>query len=278
MDAQSPTGRVAIVTGASAGIGKAISRRLASRGFRVVLAARTPSALDSLAEELTTAGCTVSACIADVSSLESLEHLTEFTIRTFGRIDVLVNNAGGDCFAETDQISPERIQQTIQTNLTGAIWLVRLVLPQMKKQGSGSIVNMASTAGKHGPAYGGVYAATKAGLIGLTQGLRGELHGSRIRVSAVCPGFTKDGGIYDRIVQLTGKRISPLVGGTTAEAVAAAVEKAIRSGGPEYIVNWPPLRPMMILRECLPTFAETLILAASRRFLRRAATAESVER
>ncbi|MCA9061400.1 MAG: hypothetical protein KDA85_22955, partial [Planctomycetaceae bacterium] len=110
-----------------------------------------------------------------------------------------------------------------------------------------------------------------------TQGLRGELHGTGIHVSAICPGFTTDGGIYDRIVQQTGRRVSPLMGGTSADAVARTVEKAIQQGGPEYIVNWPPLRPIIVLREFFPRLAERMILVASRRFLRRAAAAEASE-
>jgi short-subunit dehydrogenase len=115
------------------------------------------------------------------------------------------------------------------------------------------------------------YAAVKAGLIGFTQGLRGEYLDRGITATAICPGFTRNGGIYDRIVQATGKKTSRALGGTTTKAVADAVLKAIRKGPPELIVNWPPIRPAIVLREICPRIGEMLTTAVSKRFLRRVA-------
>ena len=147
----------------------------------------------------------------------------------------------------------------------------------MLHQKSGAIINMASTAGKHCPAFGSVYGATKAGLIGFTQGLRGEYLSHGITATAICPGFTKSGGIYEDIVKATGKKTSLALGGTSTKAVARAVLKAIRKGPPELIVNWPPVRPAMVLREIFPRLGEMLTTAVSKKFVQRAADAAAKE-
>ncbi|MCA9059635.1 MAG: SDR family NAD(P)-dependent oxidoreductase, partial [Planctomycetaceae bacterium] len=108
-------GRVAVITGASAGIGKAISLRLGRAGYRLALAARSSQALEQVRQQVSAAGGEAHAFPADVSRLDSLQHMVEQIEDKLGRIDVLINNAGIDCFAEFDRISPEHIQQTIQT-------------------------------------------------------------------------------------------------------------------------------------------------------------------
>ena len=261
-----------IVTGASSGIGRLICQRLAGKNYRLVLAARSADKLARLAAEFTATGCECIAVPTDVADPNALEALVKAAMDRFGRIDVLVNNAGIECFAEFDQLPLDQILQTIETNLTGAIILTRHVVPIMRQQGFGRIINMASAAGKHGPAFGAVYGATKAGLIAFTQGLRGELLPVGITATAICPGFTKDGGIYDEIVKATGKTTSFFVGGTTAQKVAAAVEKAILTGPPEMMLNFPALRPVFLFRDVFPRLGEKLILACTFKFLRRAAT------
>lgn len=269
--------RVILITGASAGIGKAICSRLGVRGNQLVLAARSTEGLKRVVEEIQSGGGSAIAVPTDVSDPNALEALVSETMSRFGRVDVLINNAGIDCFSEFAELTTEQILQTIETNLTGTILLTRMVIPHMLRQGTGSIVNMASTAGKHGPAYGAVYGATKAGIIAFTQGLRGEYNRLGIRVSAVCPGFTNQGGIYDRIVKMTGKGTPAIMGGTDAARVAAVVEKCIQTGVPEVIVNWPPMRPMFMIREMFPRLGELMILAATRKFLKRVAAGSRSE-
>jgi short-subunit dehydrogenase len=261
--------QVAIVTGASAGIGRAVAVRLAKGGYSVVLAARSKDKLDQLQRQIEEAGSIAMAVECDVSDPNDLVELTEQTVRRFGRIDVLVNNAGVDCFKHFEDIEVDQILQTIEVNLTGTILLTRQVIPTMLTQGAGTIINMASTAGKHCPAFGAVYGSTKAALIGFTEGLRGEFMDRGISATAVCPGFTKDGGIYDRMVESSGRTASVAVGGTNTVAVTDAVWNAIQSGSPEIIVNWPPMRPVFALKSVFPRLGEKLILAASRRFTKR---------
>ena len=260
-----------IVTGASAGIGRLICQRLAEKKHHLVLAARSADKLAELAAELAATGCECIAVPTDVADPNGLEALVKAATDRFGRVDVIVNNAGIECFAEFDQLSLEQILQTIETNLTGAIVLTRHVVPIMRAQGFGRIINMASAAGKHGPAFGAVYAATKAGLIAFTQGLRGELLPAGIAATAICPGFATGGGVYDDIINATGKGTPTLMGGTTAEKIAAAVEKAIHTGQPEMILNFPALRPVFLFRDVFPRLGEKLILAFTFKFFRRAA-------
>ncbi len=267
--------KVAVVTGASAGIGRAVAERLASEGWSVVLAARSVDRLDQVRQRLEQQGASAVSIPCDVSDADDLERLVAQTRERFGRMDVLVNNAGVECFEHFERLSVEQVRQTIDVNFTGAVLLTRLVLPVMLEQKSGAIINMASTAGKHCPAFGAVYGATKAALIGFTEGLRGEYLKQGITATAICPGFTTDGGIYDRMVTASGRTTSPVVGGTTAQAVARAVLKAIRTGPPEIIVNRPPMRPIMALKTAFPRLGEKLILAASRRFTQRVADVQA---
>ena len=260
-----------LITGASAGIGRITCERLAKRKHRLVLAARSVDKLAQLESQLALQGVESFSVPTDVSDPEALERLVVAAVERFGRIDVLINNAGIECFSSIDEIPVEHILQTIETNLTGALLLTRHVVPVMRKQGFGRIINVSSTAGKHGPAYGAVYAATKAGLIALTQSLRGELMSVGITATAICPGFATHGGIYDEIIRTTGKKAPILMGGTSAEAVAAAIEKAIHHAPPEIIINFPPMRPFFAFCELFPRLGETIILATTRKFLKRVA-------
>lgn len=267
--------KVVLITGASAGIGKAIAERMAAEKARLVLAARSEDKLQTLSDELTAQGTEVLVVKTDVSDPNDLETLAGRAIEKFGRIDVLINNAGVECFRYFEQVETDDILQTIETNLTGTIVLTRYVIPHMLKQGAGCIINMSSTAGKHCPPFGSVYGATKAGLIGFTQGLRGEYLKRGITATAICPGFTKNGGVYEQIVENTGKTTSVALGRTSTAAVTSAVLKAIRTGPPEIIVNWPPVRPAIVLREIFPRLGEMLTTAVSKGFTRRAAEAAS---
>jgi len=266
-----PQQQVAIVTGASAGIGRTVALRLTADGYSVVLAARSKDKLADLQKQIEDSGGVALAVSCDVSEPNDLMELAAQTINHFGRIDVLVNNAGVECFEHFEQITFERIMETIEVNFTGAILLSRLVIPSMLEQNSGCIINMASTAGKHCPAFGAVYGATKTALIGFTEGLRGEYLDRGISSTAICPGFTKNGGMYDRMVTSVGRGTSAAVGSTSVDAVADAVMRAIRSGPPEIIVNWPPMRPVFLLKMLFPRLGEKLILSVSRKFTKQAA-------
>ncbi len=265
-------GRCAIVTGASGGIGLFVARALASQGMNLVLAARSETALKNVADGIRQSGGRALAVPTDVSHPIDRERLVEQTLAEFGRIDVLVNNAGIETYCPFAELPAHDIIRTIEVNLTAALVLSRLVLPHMLAAGCGHIVNMSSTAGKHGPAYGAAYGASKAGLISLTESLRGEFRGQGVSASVICPGFTHDGGIYERMKGATGRGTPPQMGATSAAAVARAVVKAIQKDKPEVLLNWPPMRPMFVLAELWPAVGEWIIRQASVRFLKRIAT------
>ncbi|MCA9052228.1 MAG: SDR family oxidoreductase [Planctomycetaceae bacterium] len=261
--------KIAIVTGASSGIGRAVARSLANAGVNVVLAARREETLLQVRDELIEqTGVKALAVPTDVSRLSELDRLVEEAIAEFGQIDILVNNAGVECFAHLHELPPEQIAQTVQVNLTGAIQLTNLVIPHMLPQRWGHVVNMSSTAGQYGPPYGAVYAATKAGLIAFTQSLRVEYRASGVRASAICPGFARDGGIYETIRAAVGKETPRLIGGTTADAVARATVRAIRKDQPEVIVNHPPVRPFVAAAKAFPRLGEYLVRKFALRYFR----------
>ena len=211
----------ALVTGASAGIGLAVARRLASAGANLVIAARHVDKLEAAAGLLRATGVKVLAVPTDVGRRDDLEKLVDSALREFPTIDVLVNNAGIEAFCRYEDLPLERIDETIRVNLASVLLLTRLVVPHMLEARRGHVVNMSSTAGKYGPAFGGLYGATKAGLISFTQAFRAEYRDRGISASVICPGFTDEGGIYDRMKAHSGRRSPALVGSTTADRVGA---------------------------------------------------------
>ncbi len=182
-------GRVAIVTGASAGLGRGFARALAGAGASVVLAGRRPEPLEKAAAELAAEGATVAARPTDVSDPEQCDALAAFAVREFGRIDVLVNNAGIGTAVPATRETPEQFRQVIDVNLEGAYWMAQ-ACGRLMAPGS-SIVNIASVLGII-PSWApqAAYSASKAGLIGLTRDLAQQWSGRKgIRVNALAPGY-----------------------------------------------------------------------------------------
>jgi NADP-dependent 3-hydroxy acid dehydrogenase YdfG len=182
-------GKVAIVTGASSGIGESMARHLAARGARVVLAARRTDRLDKVVAEIREAGGQALAVATDVSKRADLERLAAATVEAFGRIDVLVNNAGVMPLSPIEKLKVDEWDRTIDVNIKGVLYGIAAVLPRMQAQGSGHIVNVASIAGiKVFTPIGTVYSATKHAVRAISEGLRVEVGNSGIRVSVVSPG------------------------------------------------------------------------------------------
>ena len=181
--------KVALITGASSGIGEAAARLFASKGYRVAMAARRLERLEELEKEIEDAGGEALPIQADVSELADIEAMVTAVIEAWGQVDLLINNAGFGRFGWLEELDPHReIQGQIQVNLTGAILTARAVLPHMIRQRSGHIINMASMSGLVGTPTYTVYSATKFGLRGFSQSLRREVRVWGIRVSVVFPG------------------------------------------------------------------------------------------
>jgi NAD(P)-dependent dehydrogenase (short-subunit alcohol dehydrogenase family) len=230
-------GKVAIVTGAGRGIGRAIARRFAAEGAAVLLAARTEAEIRSVTAEITQAGGKAVCATADVSQEAACAHIVAAAEQQLGPVSVLVNNAGDyGPVKPIEEIAPEEFDRVIAVHLRGAFLLTRLVLPGMYARGSGVIVNISSLSAKSAFQWGAPYAAAKAGMLGLTRVAAAEAARRGVRVNTICPGpvtetkMSKDLGAahatrlgVDTDAQLAGFLQSILQGrGQTADEIAAA--------------------------------------------------------
>ena len=218
--------RTALVTGASRGIGKACVGALAGAGYRVVLAARSADKLQEIAHELQGRGAEAFAVEMDLGSHESITAGFAKVSKEFGRIDVLVNNAGITKDGLAVRMKPADWNTVLQTNLSGAFYAIQQVLPGMMKERWGRVVNISSVVGEMGNAGQANYVASKAGLIGLTKSLAQEVGSRNITVNAVAPGFIETDMTHSLPEELKQKTLSqtPLKRMGTAEDIASAVK------------------------------------------------------
>ncbi|OUS15676.1 hypothetical protein A9Q88_10375 [Gammaproteobacteria bacterium 50_400_T64] len=189
--------KVALVTGASRGIGRAIAIALAEYDFSVACFARDKTKLDETAALIETAGGKASVHTGDVSSDDDLQTLVDEVSALHGGIDVLVNNAGITEGAAVKDISPDRFREVLNVNLVAPWVLSRAVQPVMKSRGGGVIINVGSTYGSSGVANNSPYCSSKAGIEGLTRALAREWARDQIRVICVAPGFVKTDMVGD---------------------------------------------------------------------------------
>ncbi len=245
-----------LLTGASRGLGRVLAAALAARGANLALTARSAGALEETAAGLGNDGGHVVTVPCDVSDASSCHALLDRVSEQLGPIDVLVNNAGiqhPGAFAEADLAAVER---TLDTNLLGVLRLTRLVLPGMLERRQGHVVTIASLAGKQGAPYNATYSATKAGLVEWTRAVSGELDGTGVGISVVCPGFISDVGMF---VDSYGKKAPRLVGESTPKDVADALVRAIEKNVLEILVNPVPVRPLLALNAVAPGAANALM-------------------
>jgi NADP-dependent 3-hydroxy acid dehydrogenase YdfG len=188
MPASGVADKVVVITGASSGIGESTAKLLARDGARVVLGARRKDRLDAVVKEISAAGGTAIAVAVDVTKRLEVEALIKRAVDSFGRVDVIVNNAGIMPIAPIQALKVEEWDRVIDISLKGVLYGVAAVLPQMQKQKSGHIINVASVFGIKVFAGATVYCATKAAVRTLTEGLRMELHSQSIRCTVISPG------------------------------------------------------------------------------------------
>jgi short-subunit dehydrogenase len=203
-------------------------------------------------------GAQVLAIPTDVTKASEQERLVEGTLRAFGAIDVLVNNAGIVQPAAYELLSAEEIEQQVGVNLAAPMALTRRVLPHMLARERGHIVNIASLGGLLGIAWGEPYGATKHGLVGFTRSLRMscKASGTKVSASVICPGFIDGVGMYVDTALPHGHRAPFALGTSSPEAVAAAVLRAIEADSPEIIVSSRPIRAMLMLGAISPRLLE----------------------
>ncbi|WP_042354146.1 3-ketoacyl-ACP reductase [Bacillus rubiinfantis] len=181
------TGKVAFVTGAGRGIGRAIATALAREGVNVGLIARTEEAIREVANEIRGMGVNAAYAIADVSVREQVEQTVAKLTNELGNADILINNAGIGKFQALVDTDPDEWKRTIEVNLMGPYYVTRAVLPQLIKKNGGDIINISSTNGLNGAATSSAYSASKFGLIGMTESLAQEVRRHNIRVTALAP-------------------------------------------------------------------------------------------
>jgi len=185
--AQDFAGRVVLITGARRGLGRATAERFLERGAQVAVNVRTPARAETLAHEL---GRNSHPAPGDIRSAPAVRALVADIVQRFGRLDILVNNAAIASATRIDELSEDEWRATIDTNLTAAFFCIQAVVPAMKSQNYGRIINVSSLAGRSVSTLGGAhYTASKAGMLGLTRAAAKELGVYGITVNAVCPGL-----------------------------------------------------------------------------------------
>jgi NADP-dependent 3-hydroxy acid dehydrogenase YdfG len=181
-------GKVIVITGASSGLGEAAARRLSAEGATVVLGARRSERLQSLTREFDARGAKSLAVATDVSDRSQVQTLIDSAVNTFGRIDVLINNAGVMPLSPLENLQVDEWDRMIDVNIKGVLYGIAAALPHMKRQKAGHIVNVSSVAGhKVGPTFA-VYSATKHAVRTLSEGLRMEVKPYNIRTTIISPG------------------------------------------------------------------------------------------
>ena len=239
--------RVVLITGGSRGLGLVLARQFAAEGARLATVARDAAELDRACHELNAAGAEVLGLPCDVRSEASASQAVEAALRHYGRLDVLVNNAGVIQVAPLENMSRQDFEDAMAVHLWGPLNMILAALPHMRQQRQGRIVNISSIGGKVAMPHLVPYSASKFALVGLSDGLHAELVKSGIHVTTVCPGLMRTGsparaffkGHHDQ--EFTWFAISdslPLVT-VSAERAAKSIVKACRYGDPHLVISVP---------------------------------------
>ena len=236
---ESLSGKIAVVTGGTRGIGRAISERLLAEGALVAICGRTRESVDRTVSSLQSKG-KIFGCAADVSRLDEVRRFFEAVDQAFGGLDILVNNAGQGVFRKVGDMAPEEWHSNIDLNLNGAFYCAHEALARLRKRGGGFIINISSLAGKNAFSGGAGYNASKFGLNGFTEALMLDHRHDNVRVSSIMPGSVDtgfSGGPSDRTGD-TGWMIAP-------EDVAETVAMVLRMPSRTMVsrVEMRPSRP-----------------------------------
>ena len=225
-------GATALITGASAGIGYETALEFARKGANVAIVARREDRLRALAERVQRIGVEAHVIVADVGRSDEVQTMVREAIGRFGRVDVLVNNAGFGFSGTIEETDEATMRELMDVNYFGAFNATRAVLPYMRERGSGHIVNVSSVVGRLAFPYHGAYSATKFAMMAMTESLRGELAGSGITVTAVLPGGTRT-EFFDAQRTNDGHVSAPTGPKQDADVVARAIVRSVHRPTPE---------------------------------------------
>jgi len=226
--------KVVVITGASSGIGEAAAKQFAKKGANIVLVARRKDRLEEVEKKLSKYSIKILVQVCDVSDKEQVKQMSEKVIDVFSRIDILVNNAGFVIYGKVEELSIEDIESQMQTNYFGMINCTKYFLPHFLKQNSGHMVNVASVGGSFGVPGIASYCATKFAMLGFSEGLHHELHGTNVGITVVSPIMVRT-SLFDHpsfknfTKHATGISLS-------SETVANAIIKAANSSRLEIVV------------------------------------------
>ena len=234
-----PRGKVVVVTGASMGIGEALAKAFVREDCKVVLSSRDPARLEAARARVGAPDRTV-AIACDVRNREEIDSLLGLTLHNFGRVDIWINNAGHGLLDSLTSMDMKACREMFDTNLFGAIECMQAVIPVIKRQGEGMIINVSSVAGHIPLPYSAAYCATKFAMNAIGKAARMELRASGVHVMTVCPGtiatsFQANAVKGTERLRIGGADRSP---GISADRVAAAVVNACRPEKREVIVPW----------------------------------------
>ena len=254
------TGRVALVTGASRGIGPLIAREVARAGGHVVLSARSAEDLRAVTSGLTAAGADVSFLPADLTSPGASQALVTEVERRHGGIDLLVNNAGGDPLREFHAMTIEENLRTLELNLVAPVALAHAALGGMLSRGRGHVVNISAMAGRVAFPYTEVYAAAKDGLIGFTRVLRNDYRPRGVSASVIILGAIRGSGQGQRMLDEAAMKANAFM--APADSVAKAVVKAVRRDRAEVVVMPGPARLLRAVMDYFPALGPAVSRAS----------------
>lgn len=271
-------GKRVLLTGAAGGLGPVTGQAVLDRGATLAISARSQAELEEGFALLSPTDRVVRLAPGSLTDSGFRADLVAEAVNRLGGVDILINNAGIEAIGHLDRTDPVVIDESVLVNLAAVMDLTRLVLPGMLARGTGHVVNMASLAGVGTPPYLSVYAGTKAGVIGFTRSIRAEFRDRGVSASAICPGFVRGGGMYQRKQDRMPVKEPWLLGTTTRQRVAATVIRAVERDLPEPIVNGGPTRVVAALVNALPGLAGAISrFAGSTALLRAWSDAVAVE-
>jgi short-subunit dehydrogenase len=261
--------RVVVITGASSGIGRATAIRLGRDGATVVVSARREERLTALVREIEASGGQALAVVADVTREQDVEQLVARTLERFGRLDVMICNAGFGIEGSLTDVASEHMRRLLEVNYLGTFYAARAALPVFRRQNAGHLIFVSSIVGKRGVPQMGAYSATKFAQVGLAECLRAELSGSNIHASVVLPVST-DTEFHEVMEDTCGVASRADGPQQTAEEVADAIARGILSPSPE-IYPYRKARGLVLLNAIAPGFCDRFV----KRFGRRPVTSRS---